>query len=331
MIYTVTCNPALDYIMRVNEFAEGLTNRSLSDSLVLGGKGINVSMVLHELGVPNVALGFVAGITGSALEVGLDAAGIAHDFVRVNSGNTRVNMKMKRAVEGAWPADFNPDDPAQEKALAVALLETELNGRGPFVSAEALGQLREQVAQLVAGDTLILSGSKSAGMDNDVYFELASAAPEGVRVVVDATGDLLLRALPAHPFMIKPNNEELAELAGCDAHDIDALVSAAQQLVVRGAQYVLVSCGGDGAFLVDKDGLVAQVPAAKGTLVNSVGAGDSMVAGFIAGWEGAAVSEDAHVRAENPEYALKLGAAAGSATAFSVGLATRENIAALLA
>lgn len=329
MIYTVTCNPALDYIARVNAFEEGATNRSLSDSLVVGGKGINVSTVLALLGLPTVALGFVAGITGRAVEVGLDGAGIQHDFIHLNSGNTRVNLKLKHATEGEWAPDADPDDAATAPAK---LLETEINGRGPYVDAEAYAQLHNRVEQLQAGDTLVLSGSKAAGMDNSAYFELASAVPEGVRVVVDATGDLLLNALPAKPFLIKPNNEELAALDGCDAHDVNALVAAAQSLVARGAQYVLVSCGAGGAFLVDEGGLVARTAAAKGALVNSVGAGDSMVAGFIAGWEGVQLgSAQGSIVPEDPEYALKLGAAAGSATAFSVGLATREKIAALLA
>lgn len=328
MIYTVTCNPALDYLMRTNTFEEGATNRSLSDSLVLGGKGINVSTVLAALGLPSIALGFVAGVTGAAMETGLDAVGIAHNFVHLPQGVTRVNLKLKRAVEGRWAPDANPDDAA---AVPSKLLETELNGRGPYVAPAYFNELRDMVAGLAAGDTLVLSGSKAAGTSDNIYFELASAAPAGVRVVVDATGDLLLNALPAKPFLIKPNNEELATLAGCGAHDMPALVAAAQGLVARGAHYVLVSCGGDGAFLVDEGGLVAQVPAAAGVLVNSVGAGDSMVAGFIAGWAGVSLADGTAVNPEDPHYALELGAAAGSATAFSVGLATRDKIAALLA
>lgn len=319
MIYTVTCNPALDYVMRVDAFSEGATNRSTGEALSAGGKGINVSMVLRELGQPSVALGFVAGFTGDAIAAALDAAGIAHDFVRLPHGTTRINVKMKR-----------------EQACG-GVLETELNGRGPQVDAAAVDALAAKVAGLDEGDTLILSGSAPAGADASLYRTLAEAAAQrGARTVVDATGDLLLNALPARPFLIKPNNEELAELSGCGPHDREALVAAAAGLAQRGARFVLVSCGGDGAFLADADGLVAQAQAPAGTLVNSVGAGDSMVAGFVAGYEGATAAAagdgpaaSASAPLHDARHALALGVAAGSATAFSLGLATRADIAAL--
>lgn len=315
MFFTVTCNPALDWMMRLPSFKEGATNRSVFDELSYGGKGVNVSTMLHRLGLETCASGFIAGTTGSALVEGVEAAGVPCDFVRLPAGQTRINVKMKRgATQGA-------------------LEETEINGRGPEVGDAAVAQLRERVAALGEGDWLVLSGSLAPGCEAGLYAELARVAAEhGARCVVDTTGAALMGTLEARPFLIKPNNHELAELAGCDARDEAAVIGAARDLATRGARYVLVSCGGDGALLVDADGLVARGSAPAGVLVNSVGAGDSMVAGFLAGLAGAILpGREACCPGEGDlSYALRLGLAAGSATAFSSSLATAEQVADLL-
>lgn len=314
MIYTVTCNPALDWVMRLESFAEGATNRSVADALSVGGKGINVSTMLHRLGQPTCALGFVAGITGRAIETGLADNGIDTDFISLSDGVTRINVKLKHSNEAGAIVE-----------------ETEINGCGPCVDAQAQNALIEQVSQLPAESILVLSGSAAPGCDSDFYARLMNAAPDGMRCVVDATGALLMQAVEAGPFLIKPNNEELAELANCDPHDADALVEAARMLAAKGARYVLVSCGGDGAFLVDADGLIARQAAPHGTLVNSVGAGDSMVAGFLAGLLDRDLKPDDAKTGESDEArALRAAVAAGSATAFSLGLAEGDDVRRLL-
>lgn len=307
MIYTVTVNPAIDYVVRLDHLTAGEIHRSLGESLHIGGKGINVSLVLAALGLPSRALGFAAGYTGQAIEEGLRAAGIPSDFVRLDEGATRINVKIKSGA-------------------AEAPAETEINGRGPSVPADKLGELISKTECLADGDTLVLAGSLPATLPSDTYEQmLARLAGRHVRTVVDATGDLLRRVLPYRPFLVKPNREEMSELFGRELRTAEDIVACARILQEAGAQNVLVSLAGDGALLLDECGRVHTIGACRGTVVNSVGAGDSMVAGFLAGCERA----DAEGRPDYA-YALRLGTAAGGATAFSEGVADGTLIRALL-
>ena len=265
---------------------------------MLGGKGINVSGVLAQLGCESVALGFVAGETGAWLERGLAAQGLKTDFVHLESGMTRINVKIKAGQE------------------------TELNGAGPAIPESALQQLEAQLDKLTEGDILILAGSIPASLPQSVYERLlARLQGRGVRAVVDATRDLLVNVLPYHPFLIKPNNHELGEIVGKVLTTDAEIVAAARTLQEKGARNVLVSMAGDGALLLDEQGQVHRIGCPKGKVVNSVGAGDSMVAGFVAGY----------LQSRSYAQALRLGTACGSATAFSLGLATKEKIDELLA
>jgi 1-phosphofructokinase len=296
MIYTVTFNPAIDYIVHTGTMQVGQVNRSQGEELYFGGKGINVSFVLHELGLPSKALGFVAGFTGAAIEAGIQEQGIATDFVHLDSGFSRINVKIKSGEE------------------------TELNGQGPNISEAAVAELFEKLNQLQDGDILILAGSIPNTMPADSYEKiLAHLSDKKIKVVVDATKDLLLKVLPYHPFLIKPNNHELGELFGVTLHSIEEIAIYAKKLQEMGAQNVLISMAGDGALLIDETGKQHVCGVCKGTVKNSVGAGDSMVAGFVAG--------SMH---GDYEAALKLGTAAGGATAFSEGLAQRAEIERLL-
>ena len=296
MIYTVTFNPAIDYIVHTGTMQVGQVNRSQGEELYFGGKGINVSFVLHELGLPSKALGFVAGFTGAAIEAGIQEQGIATDFVHLDSGFSRINVKIKSGEE------------------------TELNGQGPNISEAAVAELFEKLNQLQDGDILILAGSIPNTLPADSYEKiLAHLSDKNIKVVVDATKDLLLNVLPYHPFLIKPNNHELGELFGVTLHSIEEIATYAKKLQEMGAQNVLISMAGDGALLIDETGKQHVCGVCKGTVKNSVGAGDSMVAGFVAG--------SMH---GDYEAALKLGTAAGGATAFSEGLAQRAEIERLL-
>ena len=296
MIYTVTFNPAIDYIVHTGTMQVGQVNHSQGEELYFGGKGINVSFVLHELGLPSKALGFVAGFTGAAIEAGIQEQGIATDFVHLDSGFSRINVKIKSGEE------------------------TELNGQGPNISEAAVAELFEKLNQLQDGDILILAGSIPNTMPADSYEKiLAHLSDKKIKVVVDATKDLLLKVLPYHPFLIKPNNHELGELFGVTLHSIEEIAIYAKKLQEMGAQNVLISMAGDGALLIDETGKQHVCGVCKGTVKNSVGAGDSMVAGFVAG--------SMH---GDYEAALKLGTAAGGATAFSEGLAQRAEIERLL-
>ena len=296
MIYTVTFNPAIDYIVHTGTMQVGQVNRSQGEELYFGGKGINVSFVLHELGLPSKALGFVAGFTGAAIEAGIQEQGIATDCVHLDSGFSRINVKIKSGEE------------------------TELNGQGPNISEAAVAELFEKLNQLQDGDILILAGSIPNTMSADSYEKiLVHLSDKNIKVVVDATKDLLLKVLPYHPFLIKPNNHELGELFGVTLHSIEEIATYAKKLQEMGAQNVLISMAGDGALLIDETGKQHVCGVCKGTVKNSVGAGDSMVAGFVAG--------SMH---GDYEAALKLGTAAGGATAFSEGLAQRAEIERLL-
>ena len=299
MIYTVTFNPAIDYVVRLDAPLEiGQVNRACGEDCVLGGKGINVSGVLAQLGCPSVALGFVAGETGAWLERGLAAQGLHTDFVHLENVMTRINVKIKAGQE------------------------TELNGAGPDIPDEALHQLEEKLDGLTENDVLILAGSIPASLPQDVYERLlARLDGRGGRCVVDATRALLVNVLPYHPFLIKPNNHELGEIVGRKLHTDEEIAAAARTLQEKGARNVLVSMAGDGALLLDEEGQTHRIGCPKGRVVNSVGAGDSMVAGFVAGY----------LQSGSYAQALRLGTACGSATAFSLGLATKEKIDELLA
>lgn len=297
MVYTVTFNPALDYVVRVEDFQPGETNRTASDELQFGGKGINVSTVLRNLGVDNVALGFLAGFTGQGLDQGLRDSGIKTDFIWLDRGLTRINVKIKAGKE------------------------TEINGRGPDISPEALERLFAKLDKLAEGDVLVLAGSIPATLPDDIYQRiLARLEGRGVLTAVDATRDLLCAVLPYRPFLIKPNDRELGEIFGKTLTTDAEIEDCARQLQARGARNVLVSMAGAGSLLVDEAGEVHRLGVPKGTVRNSVGAGDSMVAGFLAGW----------LRERDYSAAHRMGAAAGSATAFSDGLATWDEVQALL-
>ena len=298
MIYTVTFNPAIDYVVRLDAPLEvGEVNRAGGEDCVLGGKGINVSGVLAQLGCPSVALGFVAGETGVWLERGLEKQGLETDFVHLEQGMTRINVKIKAGQE------------------------TELNGAGPDIPESAVRQLEEQLDALNENDILILAGSIPRSLPQDTYERLlARLQGKGVRAVVDATRDLLVNVLQYRPFLIKPNDHELGEIVGRELKTDEEIIAAARTLQEKGARNVLVSMAGDGALLVDENGKVHRIGCPKGKVVNSVGAGDSMVAGFMAGW----------MQTDSYDMALRLGTACGSATAFSLGLATREKIEELL-
>ncbi len=297
MVYTVTFNPALDYIVRVRDFRTGETNRTESDELQWGGKGINVSTVLRNLGVENAALGFLAGFTGRALDQGLRDTGIRTDFIWLEEGLTRVNVKIK------------------------ADQETEINGAGPAIPAAALEELFAKLDRLRSGDVLVLAGSIPASLPDDIYQRiLARLANREILTAVDATGRLLRAVLPYHPFLIKPNRAELGELFGRALNGDAEIEDCARRLQTEGARNVLVSMAGDGSLLLDETGSVHRLGVPAGTVCNSVGAGDSMVAGFLAGW------------LEHGDYTLahRLGTAAGAATAFSERLAEKAQVLALL-
>ena len=296
MVYTVTFNPAIDYVVRIGEMKLGATNRSEGEELYFGGKGINVSIVLQELGIKSKALGFVAGFTGEAIEKGLADMGIDTDFVRLETGNSRINLKIKASEE------------------------TELNGQGPHIDDKAIWALFEKLDKLSDGDTLVLAGSIPSTLPSDIYERiLERLSGKKIRVIVDATKDLLLNVLKYKPFLIKPNNHELGEMFGVELNTDEEIELYARKLQEMGAVNVLISMAGDGAMLIDEYGKTHRCGVCKGTVKNSVGAGDSMVAGFTAG-----------IINGDYEYALKLGTAAGGATAFSNGLATKEEIAELV-
>ena len=293
MIFTVTFNPSLDYIVRVDEMRLGTINRTNYEQLLPGGKGINVSIVLGNLGHPSRALGFSAGVTGVALEKLLADAGVDADLVHVKEGFTRINAKVK-AVE-----------------------ETELNGQGPRLASEGVDALFSKLDVLGQDDTLVISGSVPNTLPSDMYEQVMERlVGHGVRIVVDAERDLLTRVLPYRPFLVKPNNHELGDIFGVTLKTRDEVVPYARRMQEMGAQNVLVSMAGEGGVLVAADGQVYQSPAAKGTVVNSVGAGDSCVAGFLAGL----------METGSYQMAFRMGLAAGSASAFSDHLATRPEV-----
>ncbi|MCX4370597.1 MAG: 1-phosphofructokinase [Dysosmobacter sp.] len=300
MVYTVTLNPALDYEVLVDGFLPGSLNRTKHENMHFGGKGVNVSTVLHSLDVETAALGFVAGFTGKALEDGLKAAGIQTDFVRLAEGLTRVNVKISSGDGGG---------------------ETEINSQGPAIPAQALEALLQKLDRLETGDVLVLAGSLPMGLSGDTYQNILSRVEgRGVLTVVDAAKDLLRGVLPYRPFLIKPNSAELGDLFGKDSLTEGEIHFFARNLQSQGARNVLVSMAGEGSLLLDENGVCRRLGVPPGSVRHTVGAGDSMVAGFLAGW------------LESRDYAAahRMGAAAGSATAFSDSLATGEEIRALL-
>ncbi len=296
MIYTVTFNPAVDYVVHADKLKKGSVNRTISEEIYFGGKGINVSLVLGELGIQSKALGFTAGFTGKAIEDGVREKGIETDFVHLDKGFSRINVKIKSDEE------------------------TDINGQGPEIGEKALRELFGKLSELKDGDTIVLAGSIPNTLPEDIYEKILEALSDRqIKIVVDATKDLLLNVLKYKPFLIKPNNHELGEMFGVTLKTNEEIAEYAGKLKEMGARNVLVSMAGDGALLLDENGKTHICGVCKGTVKNSVGAGDSMVAGFIAGSQNG-----------DYDYALKLGTAAGGATAFSDGLAKKDEIYRLL-
>lgn len=293
MIYTVTCNPSLDYIVSVENFRLGLTNRTETERILPGGKGLNVSMVLQNLGIESTALGFVAGFTGEEIVRRAEETGIRTDLIRLEEGYSRINLKLK-SIEG-----------------------TEINGCGPAIGERYVRCLMEKLDVLGTGDVLVLAGSIPKSMSGDLYQKIMKRlAGRGVRIVVDAAGELLVNILEYRPFLIKPNHRELGEIFGAEPATRTEAAPYAQRLREMGAVNVLVSMAGEGAVLAAGDGKTYAAPAPEGELINAVGAGDSMVAGFLAGW----------MEKKDYGHAFRMGVAAGSASAFSELLATGEEI-----
>ncbi len=293
MVYTVTFNPSLDYIVTVDDFKLGLTNRTTSELMLPGGKGINVSIVLSNLGIENTAIYFSAGFVGDEITKRVKESGIRSEEIRIDEGCSRINLKLK-SIDG-----------------------TEINGMGPVISEESIGRLYEKLEAIEEGDTLVLAGSIPSSMPETIYSDIMEKlSGRGVRVVVDATKDLLMNVLKYKPFLIKPNNHELGEIFGVTLETRESVVPYAKKLLELGAQNVIISMAGEGAVFVSSDGQVYMREAPKGKLVNGVGAGDSMVAGFIAGYltEGDLL------------HAFKMGLSSGSASAFSEFLATKEEV-----
>lgn len=298
MIYTVTFNPSLDYIVDVEHFAAGQINRTSGELLFPGGKGINVSIVLKNLGLPNAALGFAAGFTGREIRRMLAEKDIDDRFIEVEEGHSRINVKLRSDEE------------------------TEINGQGPMIAREHIQQLYSQLDSLKEGDVLVLAGSIPSVMPETMYEDIMKyLSGRGVRIIVDATKDLLMNVLPYHPFMVKPNNHELGEIFGVRLRTKEEVIPYAKKLQEKGARNVLISMAGEGALLIAEDGRVYESDPPTGTLRNSVGAGDSMVAGFTAGW----------ILSGSYERAFYMGLCTGSASAFSDELATKEGINELLA
>lgn len=298
MIYTMTFNPSIDYMVTVDHFCLGEVNRTSSEYILPGGKGINVSVVLKNLGIESVALGFIAGFTGQEIKNRVEKDfGVQTDFIDVENGYSRINFKMKSDEE------------------------SEVNGNGPQINQKHLDMLNQKLYQLNEGDILVLSGSIPQCVSNDIYSTIMeSLKGKGIEIVVDATGDLLMKVLKNKPFVIKPNNHELAEMFHVKLSGTKDIVKYAKKLQDLGAKNVLISMAGDGALFVCENGKVYFSEAPKGTVKNSVGAGDSMVAGFVAGY----------IETKDYVQAFKKGIATGSASAFSENLATKEEVEELL-
>lgn len=297
MIYTITFNPALDYIVRVDEFKLGQVNRTSYEEVYAGGKGINVSIVLNNLDVENIALGYIAGFTGEEIKNKVKSMGCKTDFIKLNNGMSRINVKLKSNEE------------------------SEINAQGPDITDTDLNKLYEKLDLLKEGDFLVLAGSIPKSLPENIYeIIMGRLENKGVNIIVDATGDLLLNVLKYKPFLIKPNHHELGDLFKVEIKNDEEIIKYAKELKEMGARNVLISMAGDGAIFITEDNRVIKSEVPKGKLVNSVGAGDSMVAGFIAGY----------LKNNNLEDAFKMGVATGSASAFSEGLATKDKVYELL-
>ena len=297
MIYTITFNPALDYISQVNNFEIGKINRTETEKILPGGKGLNVSTVLGNLGIESTALGFIAGFTGEELKRDIEQRGIKTDFIKVEKGLTRINVKISSKEE------------------------TALNGNGPEVTEENIEQLLKKIDNIKSEDTVILAGNVPKCINNNIYEIICKKLEQNkVRFIVDATKELLMNVLKYKPFLIKPNKEELEETFKEKIETKEKIIEHAKKLQKMGAQNVLISLGGEGAILVTTENKEIFLNAPKGKVINTVGAGDSMVAGFVAGYE----------KSGDYEYAFKIGIATGSASAFSMNLATAEEVANLL-
>ena len=297
MIYTVTLNPSIDYIVRLDKLTSGITNRTTSEEYYYGGKGINVSLVLAELDLDSTAYGFVAGFTGKAIENGICNDHIITDFIKLKEGISRINIKIKAGEE------------------------TEINCQGPHIDEQELERLLQKIDRIQPGDTLILAGSIPNTMPDDTYeIMMQRIGNKDVRIVVDATKQLLVNSLKYHPFLIKPNRQELSEIFNVEVKTEEDIEHYAKELQKLGARNVLISLGGEGAMLIDENGGKHKAGVLKEKVINTVGSGDSMVAGFVAGY----------VKTGDYGYALKLGSVCGNATAFLSGLATKEKINELL-
>jgi 1-phosphofructokinase len=293
MIYTVTLNPSLDYIVSVDNFMTGRVNRTSKELMFPGGKGINVSIVLHNLGMTSTALGFIAGFTGEEIKRQVREFGIDEQFIAIPEGLSRINVKLRSNEE------------------------SEINGMGPNIDEKALSEFMGQLDELQRGDVLVLAGSIPDKMPSTMYRDIMERLQDrGIMIVVDATRELLVNVLELHPFLIKPNNFELGEIFGVELESREQIITYAKKMQDMGARNVLVSMAGDGAIMVAEDGSVYETPAPKGKVVNSVGAGDSMVAGFVYGY----LSEESY------EKAFYMGVSTGSASAFSENLATKEEV-----
>lgn len=293
VIYTVTFNPSLDYIVSVKDFRPGMTNRTSSELMLAGGKGINVSIVLGNLGIKSTALGFIAGFTGDEIVRRLHNGGINSEFIKINDGISRINIKLK-SIDG-----------------------TEINGQGPHIDSSHIEQLMNRLIRLESGDVLVLAGSIPAGISDNIYKDIMDMLKDkGVQIVVDATSRLLTNVLEYNPFFIKPNQHELGDIFNVTLNTQEEVIPYALELKKMGAVNVCVSMGGKGAILVADDGNVYKAKAPDGILKNSVGAGDSLVAGFLSGW----------IEKKDYEYAFRKGVATGSASAFSERLATNGEV-----
>ena len=297
MINTITLNPSLDYLVKVDDFKVGHVNRTSKEDIYPGGKGINVSIVLKNLGVKNRALGFTAGFTGEEIEKLVANHGVDNEFIRLEKGMSRINVKLKSREE------------------------SEINGMGPNISKNDIEKLYEKLEALKAGDFVVLAGSIPNTLPDDIYETIMKDFKDKeINFVVDATKDLLLNVLKYKPFLIKPNHHELGEMFNVKLNSKDEIITYAKKLQEIGARNVIISMAGDGAILIEENGEITISDTPKGTLVNSVGAGDSMVGGFLAG-----IAEK-----KNVKEAFKMGVATGSASAFSEGLATRDKVEELL-
>lgn len=293
MIYTITFNPSLDYIVRVKDFKIGTVNRTYEEKIFPGGKGINVSTVLSNLGIENKAFGFIAGFTGEEIEKKVKKSGGSADFIKLQDGISRINVKLKSNEE------------------------SEINAQGPKITPEDIEKLYEKLDELKDGDLLVLAGSIPNTLPEDMYEKIISKLNhKNINFIVDATCDLLLNVLKYKPFLIKPNKDELEEIFKVKIESEEELISYGRRLQEKGARNVLISMAGDGAILINENNEILKSKAPKGEVKNSVGAGDSMVAGFIAGY----------IKNNDYKEALKLGIATGSASAFSEDLATKEKI-----